>query len=119
MEKFTLKNDKYRKARGGVSRFLDVYCAKCKTHVLLYQKDAIGPLKRMYMDRIFAPQSLTNLQKGKSVKDVEPLKCSSCKHLIGVPYIYEKETREAFLLDPTSFVKKISKGTYPPKKLHL
>lgn len=121
MEKFKLKNDKYRKARGGISQFLDIYCANCKNHIILYQKDAIGPLKRMYMDRIFAPKNLVDLQAigNTNIKSVPAIKCSNCKAVIATPYIYEKENRPAFLMNPTAFIKKKSKGVYPPEKLQV
>jgi len=51
---FILKNDKYLKARGGYARFLNLYCASCKHHLALYQKDDPEPLKRLYIDRILA-----------------------------------------------------------------
>lgn len=66
------------------------------------------------MDRILAPQNLVNLQKINNVKEISVIVCSNCKSQIGTPYIYEKENRKAFLLDPLSFVKKIGKGVYPP-----
>lgn len=119
MVKFTLIRDKYRKARGGTSRFLDIYCSSCKNHLLLYQKDGPGSLKRMYMDRVFAPQKLTGLQNTPNVKEVRAIRCDSCNSLIATPYIYEKENRKAFLLNPIAFIKKISKGINPPEKLKL
>ncbi len=60
---YNFKKDRYSKARGGYSRFLNLYCAKCKSFLLLYQKDGPGILKRLYMDRIFAPVELIDLQK--------------------------------------------------------
>ncbi|MDQ5929971.1 MAG: hypothetical protein QG594_1753, partial [Bacteroidota bacterium] len=42
------KNDKYKKARGGVSALLDIKCAHCGSHLFFYQKDGPGALKRMY-----------------------------------------------------------------------
>lgn len=111
--KFKLKSDKYRKARGGYSRFLNIYCSTCKSFIFLYQKDGPGTLKRAYLDRIFAPESLSNFQNISDIKDVPTLVCSNCKSLIGTPYIFKKENRKAYLLDPTSFVKKICKGVYP------
>lgn len=112
-EQFKLKSDQYRKARGGYSRFLNIYCNKCKSHVFLYQKDGPGLLKRAYLDRILAPENLSSLQKISKTKDLPILICSNCGSVIGKPYIYEKEKRKAFLLDPVSFIKKITKGVYP------
>lgn len=39
-----LMNDKYRKARDGHFRFLNIYCARCNQHIMLYQKDVLRPL---------------------------------------------------------------------------
>ncbi|KKS56835.1 MAG: hypothetical protein UV23_C0035G0007, partial [Candidatus Nomurabacteria bacterium GW2011_GWF1_42_40] len=52
MKVFTLKRDKFRKARGGYARILEIRCEKCGHFLALYQKDGPGPLKRMYVDRI-------------------------------------------------------------------
>ncbi len=113
-QKFTLKRDSYREARGGYARFLNLYCARCGAHVLLYQKDGPGVLYRLYLDRIFAPQELTNLQDADEVSHVPNLTCRSCGALLGTPYIWEEENRKAFLLKDGSVVKKIGKGVYPP-----
>ena len=102
---FTFKNDRYKQARGEYSRFLNIYCNSCKTHLLLYQKDGPGPLKRMYVDRIFAPK----LQTGK-----KELICKNCKKIIGTFYIYQKEDRPAIRLYQDSVIKKVGQGTYPP-----
>ena len=113
-QKFSLKHDTYRAARGGYARFLNVYCGHCQTHVLLYQKDGPGTLFRLYLDRIFAPESLANLQEITDISKVPDLRCPSCKVVIGTPYIWEEEFRKAYLLKQGSFIKKISTGTYPP-----
>ncbi|HMS22499.1 MAG TPA: hypothetical protein PKA38_01925 [Candidatus Levybacteria bacterium] len=112
-EKFKLKTDKYRKARGGYSRFLNLYCSSCKSHLLLYQKDGPGPLKRAYLDRIIAPKILSLYQHEKLIK-VPNLACMKCGIIVGTPYIYAKEKRSAFLLNPSAFFKKVGKGIYPP-----
>lgn len=114
--RFKLKSDNYRRSRGGYSRFLNVYCAKCKSHIFLYQKDGPGPLKRTYLDRILAPKHLSKYQE-LNIKSVPALSCLKCKSIIGTPYIYEKENRKAFLMNPISFLKKITKGVYPPEPL--
>lgn len=63
MRKVEFKKDKYRENRGGYSRFLEIKCESCRNFLALYQKDGQGPLRRMYIDRIFSPQNLVNLQK--------------------------------------------------------
>jgi phage FluMu protein Com len=100
--KTKLKQDKYRKARGGYSRLLEIRCEKCDEVLAHYQKDGPGPLKRMYIDRISSPKKLTDA-KGN-------LTCPHCKQLIGIAYIYPKEKRPAFRLFEGSVTKKIIKN---------
>jgi len=99
MTKITFKNDKYKKVRGGYSRFLGISCQKCGEHICNYQKDGPGNLRRMYIDRIIDPSVPI------SRKD---LSCSK-NHLIGVKIIYDKENRPAFRLFVDSVIKKIIK----------
>lgn len=106
MTLFKLKQDLYRTARGGYARFWNIYCFNCKNHLLLYQKDGPGPLKRMYADRIIAPQEFIELPHG-------PITCQTCHATIATPYTYEKERRPAFLVQEGSLIKKIGKGFYP------
>jgi hypothetical protein len=94
------KNDKYKKARGGYSRFLEIACQTCGSAICLYQKDGPGNLRRMYIDRIFEPKISI---AGKN------LTCSK-HHLLGVKIIYKKEKRPAFRLFVDSVVKKIVKS---------
>ncbi len=102
--KLALKNDKYKKARAGYSKLLDVHCASCKCHLCCYQKDGLGVLKRMYLDRMVDHtfDSLTN----KSIINLPQLRCPACKKLIGIPMIYKKEQRPAYRLLPGSITKK-------------
>lgn len=94
------KNDKFKKARGGYSRLLQISCQKCGSLICLYQKDGPGNLRRMYIDRIMEPAiSITR-------KDLTCLK----GHLIGIKTIYEKEARPAFRLFVDSVSKKIVKS---------
>ncbi len=102
---FKLKKDEYRKNRGGYSRFLNIFCNSCKTHLLLYQKDGPGELKRLYVDRILAP-------KISASKNGE-LTCHSCKKILGTFIMYEKEKRRAIRLYQGSIIKKIGAGVYP------
>jgi len=103
-----LKRDKYKSARGGYSRLLNLHCQKCNTIVAEYQKDGPGNLRRLYMDRIFAPVELVNLQK-KSIKSIPPLRCGQCDFILGTPYVYEKEKRKAFRIFQDAIVKRIKK----------
>lgn len=104
MERLKPKNDAYRKARGGRSRFLDLFCESCGAFLALYQKDGPGPLKRMYVDRIVAPK-----MSGRA----KQLTCASCKKVIGTLCMYEKENRPAYRLYQDAVVKRISKGLLP------
>ena len=72
------KSDKFRKSRGGHSRWLLISCAKCKAALFPYQKDGPGILKRLYLDRII----------GKARTS-----CRQCKTVIGVRASYKKENR--------------------------
>ena len=107
MTRFTLKNDRYAKSRGGNSHFLDLHCSKCNEHIAVYQKDGRGSLLRLYLDRIFAPENLASLQSVTSSKSALPrLCCTRCGQLVGVPMIYERENRLAFRLIQGSFLRK-------------
>ncbi len=108
-KKFKIKKDKYKSSRGGYSRLLDVCCQKCNNKVLVYQKDGPGNLRRLYMDRIFSPDILTELHK-KDIKKIAPLKCNKCSFIMGMPYIYTKEKRKAFRVFQDAIIKKIIKN---------
>ena len=108
MQKVELKKDKYKKAREGYSKLLEIKCEKCGNLVTLYQKDGPGALKRIYLDRIFSPEKLAKLQN-VVIRKVPNLICSKCKQVIDIPYIYQKEKRPAFRLFEGSVTKKISK----------
>jgi ribosomal protein S27E len=105
---FILKKDKYKSARGGYSRLMNIHCRKCENVVAVYQKDGPGNLRRMYMDRIFEPAELTNLQN-VSLKAIPFLKCQKCGEILGTPYIYQKEKRKAFRVYQDAIIKKIKK----------
>lgn len=107
MEK-RLKADTYRKARGGYARFLDIFCEHCGQKILLYQKDGSGPLKRLYLDRIFSPAHLVGLQNAP-INKVPNFICPKCKQVLGIPYVYPKEKRKAFRLFAGAITKKIAK----------
>ena len=104
----TFKRDKYKSARGGHSRLLNLHCRKCDTVFAEYQKDGPGNLRRLYMDRIMAPQNTVGLQN-KNIKDISPIKCPKCGFTVGVPYIYKKEKRKAFRVFQDAIVKKVKK----------
>ena len=95
--KLKLKQDKYRKKRGGHSRLLIISCAKCQSRVALYQKDGPGILKRMYLDRIVEPQKLT----------ASKFICGKCKEVLGMSIVYKKENRPAYRLFEGAVTKKI------------
>ncbi len=98
-ELFQPKDDGYREARGGATRFLELACGDCGTVVMVYQKDGPGPLWRCYLDRIFAPPELATLQHRVSHKrEMSNLTCPQCGKLLGVPDVYEPENRLAYRL---------------------
>lgn len=108
MKNALIKRDKYKSARGGYSRLLNIFCRKCEKLVAVYQKDGPGSLLRMYFDRISFPEDLVGLQKN-NIKDVPTLKCKICGEIIGSPYIYPPENRKAFRLYQDSVIKKVKK----------
>lgn len=106
--KIELKRDKYKSARGGYSRLLNLHCRKCNNLVAVYQKDGPGNLRRLYLDRIMAPDKLVGLQSD-NIKTMPPLKCCKCGFVLGMPYIYEKEKRKAFRIFQDAITKTIKK----------
>jgi len=106
MKGMKFKSDKFKKARGGYSRLLEISCAKCGERICFYQKDGPGILKRMYVDRMLSSQKSEKV-RGAAVKDLPQLICNNCKELIGVPILYKKENRPAYRLFVGSAAKKI------------
>ncbi len=105
---YELTNDKYRKARGGKAFVISVDCATCGGLVLDYQKDGDGQLKRCYLNRILAPESLAALQhqsRLRAPEDLERLTCTECKTVIGSP-IRHHDGRLAFRLRQGFFTKR-------------
>ncbi len=91
----TIKKDRYRKSRGGNTHIYEIYCSSCGERLLTYQKDGIGSILRLYIDRIHEVIEFTNLY------------CKKCKALIGTPMIYKNENRKALRLQKGSFSKKL------------
>ncbi len=108
MKNFFLKKDKYSKSRGGYSRFLNIYCHHCGKEVLIYQKDGPGELKRIYLDRIFSPMPLVNLQN-LQIKKIQDLICKKCGRVLAIPYIYQNERRKAYRLFVGAVIKRVTK----------
>lgn len=88
---------------------LDIFCSQCGAYVMTYQKDGIGHLKRTYIDRIVQPDILVALKAAVTTKLLSNLSCSNCNMVIGTPMVYAKETRLAYMLNPSAFTKKIKK----------
>jgi uncharacterized CHY-type Zn-finger protein len=93
---YKLKSDKYKSARGGHSRILNVTCAHCDAHISYYQKDGPGMLKRMYLDRIINADTSSR-----------ELICGACSHTLGVKFTYDKEQRLAYRLFAGAVQKKV------------
>lgn len=104
LPRIKIKNDKYRKNRGGYSRIYAIFCSKCSHKLCLYQKDGPGIIKRLYVDRIiqipFTSPSLTLSER---------LTCSSCFEILGISYIYEKENRVAYRIFVGAIYKALTK----------
>jgi len=108
IKRLVFKKDNYWAARGKYSRCLNVYCRKCNSLILTYQKDGSGNLRRLYLDRIFSPKRLVNLYE-KKLSAIPDLKCTKCKEIMGIPYIYQKEKRKAFRLFQDVVIKKVKR----------
>lgn len=92
-----LKNDNYRHARGGNTKIYNLFCTKCGTFILKYQKDGIGDLLRLYFDRI---TGLNNF--------ADNLNCPKCNSLVGTKMIYKPESRLAYRLQRGTISKKLA-----------
>ena len=93
-----IKKDKWFRDRESTYVVLSIGCAACGTEVLLYQKDGRGDLKRLYLNRILAPETLAVLQDTVSdEKQLTMLKCPKCAADIGIPMLH-REGRLAFRL---------------------
>jgi len=94
MEKF--KQDKFRRSRGGTSQRYGIGCVVCCAEITEYQKDGIGTLHRLYLDRLI-PQPAT--------PPVQALRCPGCDAIIGQLYEYKPESRLAYRLIPGTYSK--------------
>lgn len=104
-----LKNDRYRKVRGGKAKILNISCAKCGTLILKYQKDGDGSLHRCYLNRIIAPEKLVGLDNAYSQqKEMTNLICEKCGSLIGTP-MKHSDGRLAFRLIKGNYSKSVAK----------
>lgn len=110
---FRFISDKYLQARGGKPHFLNIYCDHCGQHLLLYQKDNPGKLKRLYLDRIVAPSHLAELTE-HPIEDAPQLRCPKCNRLIAIAELYDQEPRGVYLLLSFATINKVAKGVYPP-----
>jgi hypothetical protein len=108
---YKIKNDSFRRKRGGNSKILDIYCSNCNNELLKYQKDGKGTLLRLYLNRILEPKNLEELQYKdfNKTKDISNLICNSCDNLIGVPMLYS-DGRFAYRLIQGRFFKKYDKN---------
>jgi len=95
--KYKIRNDSFRRKRGGTSSMLEIECMKCNTPLLIYQKDGRGGLLRLYLDRIFEING-QEYTPPTTIEQVPNLRCYQCYELIGVPTTYKKESRPAYRL---------------------
>lgn len=104
-----LKNDRFRKVRGGKAKVLNISCAKCGTLVLKYQKDGNGSLHRTYLNRIIASEKFVGLDNiFQSTKEMTNLVCENCDNLIGTP-MKHSDGRLAFRLMKGNYSKSVAK----------
>ena len=102
------KKDHYRRVRGGSTQLFDIICSKCGNRVILYQKDGPGQLLRCYINRIFAPEELAQLQYNTSLDtNLMPNLVCECGNHIGSPMMH-KDGRLAFRLVRGSFKRRRS-----------
>lgn len=114
MKQFKTIRDRFRKSRGGNSQFFNIFCGQCGSWIMMYQKDGVGSLIRLYLDRILAPTTLASLQYSTTKKDeLTTLVCPKCQNRIGDPMIYEPEKRLAFRLLKGACRKQKSDGSPP------
>jgi hypothetical protein len=105
---FTLRNDRYRNARGGIAFVYELRCAACSRPILIYQKDGRGGLHRCYLNRILAPAQLANLQvmaRFTEPANLADLACSHCGLVIGT-LMRHSDGRLAFRLRQGTFQRK-------------
>lgn len=86
MRRYKIKRDQYRKTRGNVSTIYLLKCTVCGNHLVCYQKDGLGVLKRLYLDRI-----LEWYQNQDAI-------CQKCGAIFGTKDLYEKEKRPVIRL---------------------
>lgn len=112
MKRYRLTHDAYRDNRGGQAALLVLYCRNCGRKLMLYQKDhPRGFLKRLYLDRIYAPASYTRLRSWP-LRRIPPLTCPDCHHIIALPYVHPKEGRKAYMIEVASLLKQKSNGYF-------
>ena len=107
LRSFKFKSDKYRSVRGGQTAMIEIGC-RCGEPMMIYQKDGFHKqhLYRLYLNRIFYPESLECLQKtARTVKDLPELICKKCGQKVGTPMDY-KDGRLAFGLLMGCFYRK-------------
>ena len=113
--KYELKKDRFTRARGGSSELLLICCAKCRHPILLYQKDGSGRLRRIYLDKIRAPEDFADLKHTVASKsDLEGLRCPNDQELLAVPMVYKPEGRLALRIIRGSIRMEGSEGWFPP-----
>ena len=76
---------------------------------MLYQKDGLGELFRLYLDRIHAPETLDAM---KCAED-GMFRCKSCGKAIGIMADYVPEDRMAIVLFSKAIIERLSDGALP------
>lgn len=83
--------DSYRRTRGGHTVIYKLSCSSCKLPLFAYQKDGIGTILRLYIDRITENYATIKFESTR-------VSCPGCGNLIGTISTYKKEDRPAIFL---------------------
>jgi len=103
MQEILFKNDRYKKNRGGHSRWLLLSCEKCQNKVAIYQKDGPGILKRTYLDRIF----------GQIETKENNFVCPKCSHRYELKAFQRRPHRSLVDGAFASMMQRVTSGTAP------
>jgi GTP cyclohydrolase II len=112
MDEKRLKDDEFRRARGGAATLLTVSCAVCASALFRYQKDGDGPLFRCYLDRINNGEFPVLASSDLPAVSPQLLTCPTCGSTIGELSRY-REGRLAFLLYQGMFLTSAGEPSSP------
>ncbi len=67
------------------SKHLDILCGQCGCFIVRYRKEGSGQIIRLYLDKIFEPQTLARQKSNGRKSKLSVLNCPECKNPIGHP----------------------------------